>query len=166
MSSTEPVVTTPSDAETVNEEAAVTEPKPTDTVEFWKQKAREQEKRAKDNAGAAKELAEIREAQKSDAEKANDRVAKAEAEAASVPSKVAEALKGHLIELHQFDEEDAELFLTATEPELLKKQVSRLLERNGTRKKNIVTREGVNPNAKSAPDDMREFTRQLFGRDG
>lgn len=35
------------------------EPKPTETVEFWKQKAREQENRAKSNADAARKLKEI-----------------------------------------------------------------------------------------------------------
>ena len=33
--------------QTSTTEQAVTEPKPTETVEFWKAKAREQEKRAK-----------------------------------------------------------------------------------------------------------------------
>lgn len=36
-------------------------PKPTETVEFWKQKAREQESRAKSNAEAATELQKIKE---------------------------------------------------------------------------------------------------------
>ena len=45
--------------QTSTTEQAVTEPKPTETVEFWKAKAREQEKRAKDNAAAATRLAEI-----------------------------------------------------------------------------------------------------------
>jgi hypothetical protein len=35
------------------------EPKPTETVEFWKRKAREQEDRAKSNADAARKLKEI-----------------------------------------------------------------------------------------------------------
>ena len=56
------------------------QPKPTETVDFWKQKAREQEKRAKENADAAKRLDELEQASKSDLEKANDRAAKAEAE--------------------------------------------------------------------------------------
>lgn len=46
------------------------EQKPTDTVEFWRTKAREQEKRAKDNATAATELAQIKDAQKTDQERA------------------------------------------------------------------------------------------------
>lgn len=115
------------ETETVTEEPQETETKPTETVEFWKQKAREQEKRAKDNAAAAKKLAELEDAQKSQSEKDADRISKAEAEAASVPQKVAEALKSHLVGLHKISDEDAELFLTATDPDLLLKQVGRLV---------------------------------------
>lgn len=148
------------DAEaTTTEETA--EQKPTDTVDFWKQKAREQEKRAKDNASAAKELAEIRESQKSQAEKDAERVTKAEAEVATVPAKVATALKEHLSALHEFDPEDVELFLTATEPELLLKQVTRLLGQSDKRNRtNHVAREGSNHAASS--DDEATFARDFF----
>lgn len=101
--------------------------KSTETVDFWKAKAREQEKRAKDNAAAAKRLAELEDAQKSDSEKAADRIAAAEAEVAAVPAKVAEAIREHLIGLHQISDDDAELFLTATDPEVLIKQATRLV---------------------------------------
>lgn len=53
--------------------AATEQPKPTETVEFWKQKAREQESRAKSNAEAATRLAEIEDAQKSEQQKILDR---------------------------------------------------------------------------------------------
>lgn len=143
------------------------ETKPTETVEFWKQKAREQEKRAKDNADAAKRLAEIEDAQKSEADKAADRIAKAEAEAANVPAKVAEALREHLVALHEIDKDDAELFLTATEPELLLKQVTRLQGRSEAAKKrgNTSAREGNNPRPAVGEEDRRAFVRQLTGRD-
>lgn len=131
----------------------------------YKDIASKQEKRAKENAAAAKRLAELEEAQKSDAEKAADRISKAEAEAASVPAKVAEALKAHLVALHSIEADDAELFLTATDPELLLKQVSRLVDSSGKRqKKNHVPREGANPNPAAGSNDMREFARGLFNR--
>ena len=151
---------------TTTEAEATTEqqPKPTETVEFWKQKAREQEKRAKDNATAAQRLAEIEDAQKSEAEKVADRIAKAEAEVASVPSKVADALREHLVVLHEIDKDDAELFLTATEPELLLKQVTRLVGQSDKRKKtNVVPREGQTSST-SGDDEVREFARGLFKR--
>ena len=124
--------------------------------------AKTQEKRAKENAAAAKRLAELEDAQKSDAEKSADRIARAEAEVASVPAKVADALKSHLVSLHGIDSEDAELFLTANDPELLLKQVARMVDGKGaSRKKNHVPREGES----QQPSDSEEvaFVRELFG---
>jgi hypothetical protein len=141
------------------------EMKPTETVDFWKQKAREQEKRAKENADAAKRLSEIEDAQKSESEKAAERVAKAEAEVAKLPSLVSAALRDHLVALHEIDKDDADLFLTATDPELLLKQVTRLLGQSDKRKRqgNVVPREGKNPSS-VVDSDERAFARELFGR--
>lgn len=152
-------------------EATATEPtagtdqqsqqKPTETVDFWKQKAREQEKRAKDNAEAARQLGQIQDAQKTETEKVADRIAKADAEVATVPAKVADALRAHLVVLHEIDKDDAELFLTATEPDLLLKQVARLVGRESDRKKqHVVPREGQTPS--SGENDERAFARELF----
>lgn len=141
-------------------EQKTTEVKPTETVDFWKQKAREQEKRAKDNASAAQRLAEIEEAQKSESEKAADRIAKAEAEVASLPTKVSEALRAHLVALHEIDSEDADLFLTANDPELLLKQVTRLLGQSDKRKKPLrVPREGQTPSS-TTTDPRRAWLRE------
>ena len=108
-------------------------------------------------------LTELEEAAKTDAEKSADRISKAEAEAASVPAKVADALRTHLVALHEVDPEDAELFLTATDPELMLKQVTRLLGQD-KRRKNHVPREGQTPvSTATETSDMREFTRALFG---
>ncbi|CQD07255.1 hypothetical protein BN970_01365 [Mycolicibacterium conceptionense] len=115
----------------------------------------------KDLKGKAAQLAAIEEAQKSDAEKAADRIAKAEAESASVPAKVAAALKEHLVGLHQIDADDAELFLTAEEPDVLLKQVTRLLDRSDKRRnKNHVAREGENPTATASEEAT--FARDFF----
>lgn len=56
-------------------------------------------------------------------------LAAAKAEAEAVPAKVTEALREHLMALHEVDEETADLFLTATDPERLIKQVSALVQR-------------------------------------
>ena len=107
---------------------------------------------------------ELEDAQKTEAEKTADRIKKAEGEAASVPTKVSDALRTHLVALHGIDAEDAELFLTANDPELLLKQVDRLVGQSGKRqKKNYVPREGNNTSSATGNDDMRSFTRQLFG---
>ena len=156
---------TATDAPSATTDQASDSTSPTETVDFWKQKAREQEKRAKDNATAAQRLAEIEDAQKSEAEKTADRIAKAEAEASTVPTKVASALREHLVALHEIDKDDAELFLTATEPELLLKQVTRLVGQSDKRKtKNVVPREGQTSSTSSGDDAEREFVRGLFKR--
>jgi hypothetical protein len=152
--------------ETAGTEEQAEQTKPTETVEFWREKAKLQEKRAKENADAAKRLSAIEEAQKSEAEKAADRIAKADAEVAAVPAKVAEALREHLVKLHGIDADDADLFLTGSEPDLLLKQVERLLGQADTRKKtnNISPREGTEPKSGSS-SNIREFARNLFDAD-
>lgn len=113
----------------------------------------------------AERLDEIEQANKTEIEKANERATKAEAEVAKVPSLVAGQLREHLVKLHKIDSEDAELFLTASDPELLLKQVDRLLAQGSQRKKNgnFVPREGSNQHSDKANGEMREFARQLFG---
>jgi hypothetical protein len=111
----------------------------------------------------ASRLDEIEEAQKSEAEKVADRLAKADAEVAGIPSKVCEALRAHLIKIHEIDQEDAELFLTATEPDLLLKQADRLIGQSGKRNRNIVPREGRNPNP-NPTDPTRDFLRSINGQ--
>ena len=121
------------------------------------QKAQLKELKAK-----ASRLDEIEESQKSEAEKVADRLAKADAVVAGVPSQVCEALKAHLIAIHEIAAEDAELFLTATDPETLLKQADRLVGQSGKRK-NIVPREGRNPNP-APTDPTRDFLRSINGQ--
>lgn len=113
----------------------------------------------------AARLDELEEASKSEVEKANDRAAAAEAEAAKVPAKVAEALRSHLIELHDIDTDKADLFLTGSEPDLLLRQVKALIGAESDRKKhgNVAPREGDNPTAPT--DKKRAFVRGLVDRD-
>lgn len=109
----------------------------------------------------AARLDELEQASKSEMEKAIDRVTRAEAQVAEIPSQVAAQLRDHLVELHKIDKDDAELFLTATEPDLLLKQVSRLMSREKPRGTNYVAREGTTRTTK--PSDERETARDLFG---
>ncbi|CPS05513.1 Uncharacterised protein [Mycobacteroides abscessus subsp. abscessus] len=111
----------------------------------------------------AARLDEIEEAQKTQAQKDADRITKAEAEAATVPSRVANALKEHLVAFHKIDAEDAELFLTGDDPELLLKQVARFLEQTDKQSKsNRVPGEGTNGRVK--PSTMQQFFDELTGR--
>lgn len=154
-------VTTAEVAETVTEEvtpdAAVLPDDHPLVKTLAAQKAQLKEFKAK-----ASELDQIREAQKSEAEKVADRLAKADSEVAGIPSRVTEALKAHLVVLHEIADEDAELFLTATEPETLLKQVDRLVGQQGKRK-NIVPREGRTPNP-APTDPTRDFLRTINGQ--
>lgn len=134
--------------------------KAAETVD-WKSMAREWEKRAKANSSAAEKLQKIEDAQKSETQKAADAKAAAEAEIAKVPIRVAEALREHLIGIHKIDKEDAELLLTADNPELLLKQVARLVGGSDKSKKNQSSREGRTTQRPGA-DAERETVRQLF----
>ena len=122
----------------------------------------------KELKAAAVELAAIKESQKTDVQKTADRLATADAEIAKIPAKVSEALREHLVALHKIPAEDAELFLTASDPEVLLKQVERLVARGveevAASKKhgNFVAREGTNP-PKPGEDEGLETVRSLFG---
>lgn len=78
-------------------ETTETTPPPTETVEFWKAKAREQEKRAKENAAAAKRVKEIEDASKSEQERATERATAAEQRAQELGEKYTGLLKRQAI---------------------------------------------------------------------
>lgn len=137
-----------------------TETKPTETVEFWKQKAREQEKRAKENADAAKRLVEIEDAQKSEAQKAADRMAEAEKRAAEAEAKV---LRREVALEFKLDKDDAELLDALTDEDAMKRFAERLANASeDKRKRNHVPNEGKTHSKAGMNDEMREFARNLF----
>jgi hypothetical protein len=110
----------------------------------------------------AAEFDKLADANKSEVEKANDKAAKAQAEVDKLPAKVAEALKPHLTAMHKISDEDAELFLTATDPELLLKQVNGLVGRTQQSKnKHRVATEGTHVSAPTE-DEERAAARKLF----
>lgn len=121
----------------------------------------------KDLKAKASKYDELEQANKTEIEKATERVTKAEAEVATIPAKVAQGLREHLVALHKIDADDAELFLTANDPELLLKQVDRLMgrtaERSAEERRNgaRVSREGAN--SKPTEGEDREAVRGLFG---
>ena len=152
---TEPQAT--NDAESQDEQQ-----KPTETVEFWKQKAREQEKRAKDNATAAKRLAEIEDAQKSAEQKASEALSAAEQRAAQAEAR---ALRRDVALEHKLTAEDAALLDSITDEDAMRALAVRLAQSEVERKKsgNHAPREGNTPAPGSSPD--RETVRTLFGGD-
>ena len=82
---------------------------------------------AKANADAAKKLAEIEEANKSEQQKQAERLAELEREASQAR---AEALRFKIASKFGVSDEDADLFLTGTDEETLTKQAERLAARN------------------------------------
>ena len=75
-----------------------------------------------------------------------------------------EALRRRVQAAHGIADEDADLFLTASDEETLTAQAKRLAERTSERKQsnNVVPREGNTP--APAENETREFTRNLFAR--
>lgn len=144
------------------EQQAEQQPKPSETVDFWKQKAREQEKRAKDNADAAKRLAEIEESQKSEAQKTADRIKQLETDAGNARR---QALRFKVASEFGIAYALAELLLTGSDEETMRRQAEAVKAESGERKKqgNRVPREGQTP-SKNGDDELREFTRGLFKR--
>ncbi|HZL05210.1 MAG TPA: hypothetical protein VFE45_07290 [Coriobacteriia bacterium] len=115
-----------------------------------------------DLKGKAAQLATIEQANLSEVEKTAQKIAAAETQVAQIPAKVADSLRTHLIALHEINAEDAELFLTATDPELLLKQVQRLTGRESDRKKHgaYVPREGATTT--TVEGEAVETVRELF----
>lgn len=115
---------------------------------------------AKANADAAKRLAEIEEAQKTEAQKAADRLAEAEKAAEDAKR---EALKFKVAAKFQISDDDADLFLTGSDEETLTKQAERLAGREAERKQNgnVSPREGNNPKPGEGSSEA-QFARSLF----
>ena len=161
MSTVPPVTIDPADAETPPEGD---EPKVFDEAHVKKLRAEAAKYRteAKANAEAAAELAKIKEANKSDAEKNAEALAAAQSDAVQAR---ADALRYRVASKFQVNDEDADLFLTGTDEETLTKQAQRLTGLEQERKKNgnQVPREGTNPPAKG--EELREFTKNLFAGD-
>lgn len=93
---------------------------------------------------------------------ADERITALEAE---VVASKREALRRRVQAAHALADEDAELFLTGTDEETLTAQAKRLADRDSERKRsnNVVPSEGANPNPGNADDEVRQFTRRVFG---
>ena len=120
--------TTATEAETPAEPAQAEQESPQTEETDWKAEARKWEQRAKENRSAADELAAIKEAQKTDAERAAEALTKAQAEAKQA---TAELLRYRTAAAHGItDAEDIELFLTGADEETLQRQAKALAARN------------------------------------
>jgi len=97
------------------------------------------------------------------AQTAEERIGALEKE---IESTKREAMRRRVQAAHGISDEDADLFLTGTDEDTLAAQAKRLADREAERKKknNVSPREGTHQQSQE-PDEMREFARNLFGRD-
>jgi hypothetical protein len=160
MSEQQTAEATATETEAANTEQENEQPKPSETVDFWKQKAREQEKRAKENAEARKELDKIRESQKSEAEKNADRIKQLEAE---VETTRLGATRFQIAAEFSLNEKQSAALAHASSEEGMRELAEAFKAESDTRKKNgnHVPREGNNPSSEDGGVD-RDFVRQLF----
>ena len=137
------------------------EPKTFDAeyVEKLRKEAAKYRTEAKANAGAAQRLAEIEEASKTEAEKAAERLAKAEQTAKDAEALV---LRREVALEHKLGKDDAALLDSVTDEDAMRALAARLA--GGKQQRNHVPREGSNP--KPPATDEREFVRNLFGSGG
>lgn len=131
----------------------------------WKAQARKHERRAKEamakakaNEEAAQKLADIEAANKSDLERAQDRIAQLEAELGSTKET---ALRTSIISEFALDPED-EVLLTAKDEEGLRAQAERLAAKRAP-KTPKVTLNNSDLEGHSQPNAKESFARQLFG---
>lgn len=98
----------------------------------------------------------------SEAKTAEERIAALEKQ---VESSQREAMKRRVQAAYGISDEDADLFLTATDEDTLTAQAKRLAARESERKQknNIAPREGTTPRT-DTDDETRAFARNLFAR--
>jgi hypothetical protein len=141
-----------------------------DRVARAERKATEKYADYKDLKAKAAKLDEIEQANLSELEKANGRIATAESDRDTAK---AEALRLRIAVTHGISLDDADLFLTGTDEETLTAQAKRLSDRaaeqanaEAERKKKhpIVSKEGTSTNTgTTTEEDDRAFARNFFG---
>lgn len=137
-------------------------PKPTETVEFWRQKAQEQEKRAKENVAARRELDELKASQLTNEERITAELSKVVAERDQA---LADLLRWRVATRFGIADEDVDLFLTGTDEETLTKQAERLAERTPPTNGGLyVPQEGRNPSVPALnSDDLEGALKRKLG---
>lgn len=122
-----------------------------------RERANELDKQLK---AATTRLTEIERANESAIEKAMREAQEAKAEVEAVPQKVADQLRTYLKGIHEISDEDAELYLTSSDPEVLLKQAAGISSRksdNPSTPKPDLT-QGAKPAAGSSPEaDFASF---------
>jgi hypothetical protein len=136
--------------------------KPTETVEFWKQKAREQEKKAKENVAARMELDQLKAAQLTTEERLT---AELQSACTERDQALTDLLRWKVATRFGIADEDVDLFLTGTDEETLIKQAERLAERTPSTNGGLyVPQEGRNPSGPALnSDDLEGALKRKLG---
>lgn len=161
MSTENPTAETTSEAQESNDSPTV-EPTVEDLqkeIETWKGHARTWEDRAKANKNAADQIKAIEDANKTELEKAQERVAALEAE---LNSSKESALRSSIIAEFSLDPEDAAVLLTASDEEGLRAQAERLAAKAAPKTPTVTVN---NSDLEGHPEmnAKESFARQLFG---
>lgn len=131
----------------------------------WKAEARKWESRAKENSAAAKRLAEIEEANKTEAQKLAERVEAAEKAAAEAQAK---AMRREIALEHRLSKEDAGLLDAVTDEDAMRRLAERLAAQQAKQDNHIsgngayVPAEGKTPPALNS-DALEQSLRKALG---
>jgi hypothetical protein len=139
--------------------------------EEYKKIAREQEKRAKENAAKAKRFDELEEANKTEAERLQARIAELEGE---LTKHQRETLVAKLQAKYGLEDDDVEDFLTGTDEETLNRQADKLAKRLGkateeATKPRAPRPDGTQGSSQKNPPALNDFdalTKTLLGKVG
>lgn len=146
---------------------AGTDTDPAAEVDKWKALARKHEQQSRLNADAAARLAQLEDAQKSEAEKTAERLTKAEQRAVDAEAR---ALRREIALEHKLSTDDAGLLDSVTDETAMRALAARLAGVEEDRKSadadrrkqgNVVPSEGKTTHPPK-PNDVAAFTRQLF----
>lgn len=119
------------------------------------------ERQKQENEGLrekARRLDELEESQKTETEKVAERLAEAERTVEQIPTKVAEALRAHLVSIHSISDEDRDLYLTSSDPDVLLRQAKGLVDKGRART-------GVVPTQGTADPATSKVSSYELGRD-
>lgn len=124
-STTAPSNSTPSTGQPAGSQdgSSNSSPEETETVDYWKSRARDNERRAKANAEAAKRLQQIEDAQKTEAERAAEAL---NAEKARADAAERAALSLRIATEHHLGADDADLLAGLPDEDAMRKLAKRL----------------------------------------
>lgn len=161
MSTNETPTAETASEETENIETQAVEPTIEDLkkeLEEWKSHSRTWETRAKENKSAADRIKEIEDANKTELEKAQERVSALEDE---LNSSKKQAIRSNIIAEFSLDPEDAEVLLTASDEDGLRAQAARLAAKSTTKTPKVVANTS-DLEGHSEPNSRDAFARKLF----